>query len=56
MLTSGRIPSNAVDCAKDQRLHLVDRKLLAEWAAGSRPLWALLRPIPPPPRKPSSLS
>ncbi|MFD6181792.1 hypothetical protein [Streptomyces goshikiensis] len=30
MLTNGRIASNAVDFAKDQRLHLVDRKLLAE--------------------------
>ncbi|MGW5852360.1 restriction endonuclease [Streptomyces sp. NPDC055254] len=55
MLTNGRITSNAVDFAKDQRLHLVDRKLLAEWAAGSRPLWELLRQIPPP-RRPSSLS
>ncbi|OKK14796.1 restriction endonuclease [Streptomyces sp. CB00455] len=55
MLTNGRITNNAVDFAKDQRLHLVDRKLLAEWAAGSRPLWELLPQIPPP-RKPSALS
>ncbi|MFJ6486394.1 MULTISPECIES: restriction endonuclease [unclassified Streptomyces] len=55
MLTNGRITSNAVDFAKSQRLHLVDRRLLAEWAAGSRPLWELLRQVPPP-RKPSALS
>lgn len=29
MLTNGRITSNAVDFAKDQRLHLVDRHVLA---------------------------
>ncbi|MFD5143544.1 restriction endonuclease [Streptomyces sp. NPDC058401] len=53
MLTNGRITSNAVDFAKDQRLHLVDRRVLAEWAAGSRPLWELLRAVPPPPRRSS---
>ncbi|MFE9468661.1 restriction endonuclease [Streptomyces virginiae] len=55
MLTNGRITSNAVDFAKDQRLHLVDRRVLADWAAGSRPLWELLRAIPPP-RRQSPLS
>ncbi|MFF3015458.1 restriction endonuclease [Streptomyces sp. NPDC057939] len=55
MLTNGRITGNAVEFAKDQRLHLVDRHVLAQWAAGSRPLWELLRQVPPP-RKPSSLS
>ncbi|MFD3872853.1 restriction endonuclease [Streptomyces sp. NPDC058623] len=55
MLTDGRTTSNAVDFANVQRLHLVDRTLLAEWAAGPRPLWELLRQIPPP-RKPSALS
>ncbi|MGW9369577.1 hypothetical protein ACWGVR_06095 [Streptomyces xanthophaeus] len=48
MLTNGRITSNAVDFAKDQRLHLADRKLLAEWAADPRPLWELLRQPPTP--------
>ncbi|MFJ9598038.1 restriction endonuclease [Streptomyces virginiae] len=47
MLTNGRITANATDFAKSQRLHLVDRHLLAEWAAGSRPLWDLLRALPP---------
>ncbi|MEV6572971.1 restriction endonuclease [Streptomyces sp. NPDC051577] len=47
MLTNGRITANAADFAKSQRLHLVDRHLLAEWAAGSRPLWDYLRALPP---------
>ncbi|WP_405715483.1 restriction endonuclease [Streptomyces xanthophaeus] len=55
MLTNGRITSNAVDFARSQHLHLVDRRILAEWAGGSRPLWELLRAVPPP-RRPSSLS
>ncbi|MFH7596928.1 restriction endonuclease [Streptomyces racemochromogenes] len=38
VLTNGRITANASDFAKSQRLHPVDRHLLAEWAAGSRPL------------------
>lgn len=55
MLTNGRFSRPALDFAKSQRLHLVDRHLLAQWASGSRPLWELLRAVPPP-RKPSSLS
>ncbi|WP_329202746.1 MULTISPECIES: restriction endonuclease [unclassified Streptomyces] len=55
MLTNGRITANAADFAKSQHLHLVDRHLLAQWAAGSRPLWELPRAIPPP-RKPTTLS
>ncbi|MFB0629718.1 restriction endonuclease [Streptomyces sp. AB3(2024)] len=47
MLTNGRITDNAARFAKSQRLHLVDRHLLAEWAGGSRPLWDLLRALPP---------
>ncbi|THA48360.1 restriction endonuclease [Streptomyces sp. A1136] len=47
MLTNGRITATAVDFAQSQRLHLVDRHLLAEWAGGSRPLWDLLRALPP---------
>ncbi|MFB6808704.1 restriction endonuclease [Streptomyces sp. NPDC056387] len=55
MLTNGRITSNAVDFANSQHLHLVDRRVLAEWAAGSRPLWELLKAVPPP-RRQSPLS
>ncbi|MER7761675.1 restriction endonuclease [Streptomyces sp. NPDC097619] len=47
MLTNGRITADATVFARSQRLHLVDRRLLAEWAAGGRPLWELLRVLPP---------
>ncbi|MGW6685428.1 restriction endonuclease [Streptomyces sp. NPDC054961] len=47
MLTNGRITDNGARFAQSQRLHLVDRRLLAEWAAGSRPLWDLLHALPP---------
>ncbi|MFD7257773.1 restriction endonuclease [Streptomyces sp. NPDC059874] len=55
MLTNGRFSKEAPNFAKSQRLHLVDRHLLAQWASGSHPLWELL-PAVPPPRKPTSLS
>ncbi|MGW1055957.1 restriction endonuclease [Streptomyces sp. NPDC002521] len=55
MVTNGRITQPGRTFARQQRLHLVDRRLLAAWAAGSRPLWELL-PALPPPRKPSQLS
>ncbi|WP_406502213.1 restriction endonuclease [Streptomyces sp. NBC_00500] len=48
MVTNGRITGPARDFAEQQRLHLVDRRLLATWAAGSQPLWELLRALPPP--------
>ncbi|MFD3472006.1 hypothetical protein ACFWWM_37890 [Streptomyces sp. NPDC058682] len=47
MLTNGRITANAANFAKSQRHHLVDRRLLAERASGSRPLWDLLCALPP---------
>lgn len=47
MLTNGRITADATQFAQSQRLHLVDRHLLAEWASGSQPLWELLRALPP---------
>ncbi|MFJ4767537.1 restriction endonuclease [Streptomyces uncialis] len=55
LVTNGRFTANAVDFARAQRLHLVDRALLAQWAAGSTPLWELLRAVPPP-RRPTPLS
>ncbi|MFG2306719.1 restriction endonuclease [Actinacidiphila glaucinigra] len=55
MVTNGRFTAKCPPLAKSQRLHLVDRHLLNQWAAGSRPLWELLRQLPPP-RKPSALS
>ncbi|MEU9335666.1 restriction endonuclease [Streptomyces sp. NPDC048290] len=48
IVTNGRVTTPAVDFARQQRLHVVDRQTLAVWAAGSRPLWELLRAVPPP--------
>lgn len=55
LVTNGRFTSGCPPLAKSQRLHLVDRRTLGEWAAGSRPLWELLQKLPPP-RKQSPLS
>ncbi|PNG23259.1 restriction endonuclease [Streptomyces cahuitamycinicus] len=55
IVTNGRVTRPAVDFAEQQRLHVVDRQTLAVWASGSRPLWELLRAVPPP-RRPTSLS
>ncbi|MGI5484976.1 restriction endonuclease [Streptomyces lavendofoliae] len=55
LVTNGKFSKPALDFARSQRLHLVDRTLLGEWASGSRPLWELLRAVPPP-RRPTSLS
>ncbi|MFJ6408150.1 restriction endonuclease [Streptomyces hydrogenans] len=55
MLTNGRFSRPALGFATSQHLHLVDRNLLAQWAAGSTPLWELLRAIPPP-RRSTTLS
>lgn len=48
-------PSRAIEFARNQRLHLVNRTVLAEWAGGSTALWELLRAVPPP-RRPTPLS
>ncbi|MFG2680793.1 restriction endonuclease [Streptomyces sp. NPDC048392] len=55
VLTNGRFSSKAIPWGKQYRIHLVDRRVLGEWAAGSRPLWDLLDRIPPPCR-PTALS
>ncbi|WP_328707979.1 restriction endonuclease [Streptomyces mesophilus] len=55
LVTNGRFSKKAPPFASAQRIHLVDRALLGTWAAGSRPLWELLRKVPPPRRR-SSLS
>ncbi|MET7745965.1 restriction endonuclease [Streptomyces sp. NPDC005385] len=52
MVTNGRISQPARDFARSQRLHLVDRRLLDQWARGTRPLWEILPAIPPPRRSP----
>ncbi|MGW2987119.1 restriction endonuclease [Streptomyces sp. KCTC 0041BP] len=55
IVTNGRVTAPAVAFAKQQRLHVIDRHALGEWASGSRPLWELLRSVPPP-RRPTALS
>ncbi|MFI6948178.1 restriction endonuclease [Streptomyces sp. NPDC050422] len=55
IVTNGRVTAPAVTFAKQQRLHVIDRHTLEAWASGSRPLWELLRAVPPP-RKPTALS
>lgn len=50
MVTNGRITQPGRTFARQQRLLLVDRQVLAQWAAGSRPLWDLLGAVPPPRR------
>ncbi|MER7172873.1 restriction endonuclease [Streptomyces mesophilus] len=48
LVTNGRFSKKAPPFATSQRIHLVDRALLGTWAAGSRPLWELLRKVPLP--------
>ncbi len=55
LVTNGRFTSGCAPLAASQHLHLVDRQVLGEWAAGARPLWELVDRLPPP-RRPSSLS
>ncbi|MFI8101186.1 restriction endonuclease [Streptomyces sp. NPDC086023] len=55
IVTNGRVTAPAQAFAEQQRLHVVDRHTLAAWASGSRPLWELLRAVPPP-RRPTTLS
>ncbi len=51
-VTNGRFSSKALPFAKAQRIHLINRRLLGEWAAGSRPVWDLVDKLPPPRRLP----
>ncbi|MFJ9033710.1 restriction endonuclease [Streptomyces sp. NPDC102274] len=55
IVTNGRVTAPAVTFAKQQRLYVVDRHTLGVWASGSRPLWELLRAVPPP-RRPTAPS
>ncbi|MEV6759019.1 restriction endonuclease [Streptomyces sp. NPDC051214] len=50
VVTNGRFSQRCAPLARQLHMHLVDRTLLANWAAGARPLWELLPNIPPPPR------
>lgn len=51
LVTNGRFTAGCAPLAKSQKLHLVDRGTLAEWAGGSQPLWELLQRVPPPGRR-----
>ncbi|MFF9113823.1 restriction endonuclease [Streptomyces sp. NPDC014805] len=55
MVTNGRITQPGQDFTQQQHIHLVDRRVLTDWTAGTRPLWELLHAVPPP-RRPSTLS
>ncbi|WSQ06381.1 restriction endonuclease [Streptomyces sp. NBC_01231] len=55
LVTNGRISSRGPAFARSQGIHLVDRRVLGEWAASGRPLWELLQ-VMPPPRRASPLS
>lgn len=55
LVTNGRFTRTAFPWGRQQRIHLVDRNLLAQWAAGAQPLWELLDRLPPP-RQASELS
>ncbi|MGO4459946.1 restriction endonuclease [Streptomyces sp. M-16] len=50
LVTNGRFSAPAEAFARSQRLHLVDRGLLSDWASGSAPLWELLPHLPAPRR------
>ncbi|MFI0259033.1 restriction endonuclease [Streptomyces sp. NPDC017056] len=52
VLTNGRFSSKATPWGRQHRIHLVDRHLLSQWAAGPHPLWALLDRLPPAHRPP----
>ncbi|MCX5443742.1 MULTISPECIES: restriction endonuclease [unclassified Streptomyces] len=50
VVTNGRFSTKCPELARQLRMHLADRTMLASWAAGSRPLWELLPKVPPPRR------
>ncbi|MGY0021078.1 restriction endonuclease [Streptomyces sp. cg35] len=50
LVTNGRFSSKCPPLAQQLSIALVDRQVLAAWAAGSRPLWEVLPKVPPPRR------
>ncbi|MCT6782267.1 restriction endonuclease [Streptomyces sp. CS7] len=48
VVTNGRFSTRCQPLASQLRMHLADRRTLATWAGGGRPLWELLPKIPPP--------
>ncbi|CAH9420190.1 putative membrane protein [Streptomyces globisporus] len=50
VVTNGRFTTRCPPLAAQLHMHLADRRTLATWASGGRPLWDLLPKIPPPRR------
>ncbi|MFJ9111358.1 restriction endonuclease [Streptomyces sp. NPDC102283] len=48
VVTNGRFSTRCAPLAAQLRMHLADRRVLATWASGGRPLWELLPRIPAP--------
>lgn len=50
VVTNGRFTTRCAPLATQLHMHLADRRTLATWAGGGRPLWELLPKIPAPRR------
>ncbi|MER5358393.1 restriction endonuclease [Streptomyces sp. NPDC002785] len=48
VVTNGRFSTRCAPLAAQLHMHLADRRTLATWASGGRPLWELLPKIPAP--------
>ncbi|MFI6967271.1 restriction endonuclease [Streptomyces sp. NPDC050255] len=48
VVTNGRFSTRCAPLAAQLHMHLADRRTLAAWAGGGRPLWELLSKIPAP--------
>nr|WTE08760.1 restriction endonuclease [Streptomyces anulatus] len=48
VVTNGRFSTRCAPLAAQLQMHLADRRTLAAWAGGGRPLWELLPKIPGP--------
>ncbi|MFI8178608.1 restriction endonuclease [Streptomyces microflavus] len=48
VVTNGRFTTRCPPLAAQLNMHLADRRILATWASGGRPLWELLPKIPAP--------
>ncbi|MFD8621413.1 restriction endonuclease [Streptomyces sp. NPDC059513] len=48
VVTNGRFSTRCAPLAQQLHMHLADRRILATWANGGRPLWELLPRIPAP--------
>ncbi|MFD8440409.1 restriction endonuclease [Streptomyces microflavus] len=48
VVTNGRFSTRCAPLAAQLHMHLADRRVLATWASGGRPLWELLPKIPAP--------